>query len=319
VRVAVAFSTSDPATPFLSTGFAGERGYPELVVTDASGHDRVLILTDPATNLVAGSTLLTLVADVPARWTLGYEVPTAFTSELTLEARQGGAALASWNLLSSPDEPAAWPVPAALARTEFGEPIPWSEDLEITATEQIVVACGNPDVELVTVGYGMVVEVTNTGTDDVAFPDVLYPEAAGVAVWADGASARYSNQQHVFRSEEEFDPIRHESVERAMIPPETTHERVMIFIAPRDGRFVNVDRTPAGVILYPTGEPAVWVETASEPANADILLDCGAAEGATPFEIDRDGPITVTTGPSTTTTTTTTAATTTTTTTTTVP
>ena len=329
VRVAAVFSTTLSQTPYLISAFTGDPGYPELVLVDEAGEDRPLPATDPESNLVAGSTLLSLPPQVPARWTIGYEVPSAFVSELRLEARWDGVTHASWDLLSTPDDPAPWPIPDGLVQTEFGEPIPWSEDLEVTATEHAVLVCGNPDTELVTATYGMLVDIANSGTHDLPFPDVQYPDLAGVAVWDDGASARYAVQTAALPVDLDTGEVlldmvtflREESIERAMIPPESTHELFLLFNVPRDGRFVDVDKVPAGVILYPANDEPVWVTAATEPNSEDLLLSCDDVVGSHRFEFDQDGPIdpilptttTTTVAADTTTTTTTSSSTTTTT------
>ena len=69
--------------------------------------------------------------------------------------------------------------------TQVNEPVPWSDDLEVTVVDHTTIACGDPDLEYVTTSYALIVEVENRGVDDAAFPNVLYPRPAGFAIWND--------------------------------------------------------------------------------------------------------------------------------------
>ncbi len=291
VKVGVAFRPTAVVLPYLLNGLAGEAGYPVLALRDGAGELRVIPETDPITNLVPGSTLSVIPPGVPARWTVGFEVPTAFTSELSVEASENGVTFASWDLRSSRSALGGWEPLPGLAITEFNEPIPWSDDLEVTPVDHTVQVCGDPETQQVTVGYGLVVRVTNNGVDDAPFPDVLYPQPAGVAVWTDGSSARYSTQFFIQTEDVPTDPLRSESIERVMIPPRTTFERVMTFIVPRDGRFVNEAGLPAAVILAPPAEVPVWVDLGAKPGSDFVFLDCGDVLGGHAFDVDQDGEV----------------------------
>lgn len=303
VRTAVALRSTGAQIPYLWAGLAGETGYPTLGIRDAAGELHAIPLTDPQSHARPGSALLAIRPGLPAAWTIGFEVPTAFADQLYIEAEWDGQTLASWDLQSTPVALSSWDMAPRTVATELNEPIPWSDDLEVTVVDHAVLACGAPDTEQVTTSYALIVDVTNTGVDDAPFPNVQHPRSAGFAIWHDGASARYSTQTHIFDIDatDTSDPLRAETHERVMIPPETTYQRALVFNVPRDSRFNDVDELAASVILNPpAGEPA-WLDLRSTGAS-DVagFVDCGDVVGGLPFDIDQDGevtqPVTVTEG-----------------------
>ena len=98
VRVGVAMTTTSTALPYLFNGLTGGNGYPELTLRDSSGEHRTIPVTDPGAHLLPGSVLSLMLPGVPARWTVGFEVPTAFASTLLLDASWDGQVVATWDL-----------------------------------------------------------------------------------------------------------------------------------------------------------------------------------------------------------------------------
>ncbi len=292
VRAAIAIRPTGAPLPYLWNGPTGELNYPALAIRDAAGETHSIPVTDPVGHLVPGSALSIVPPGIPAHWTVGFEVPTPFADDLVIEVAAGDTVLAGWDLSSSRAPLTGWEPVSGLAISELNEPIPWSDDLEVTPIDHTTLACGNPLTQQVTVGYGLVVEVSNEGVDDAAFPDVLYPDVAGLAIWHDGSSARYSSQTHLITEEEPVDPLRTESIERVMIPPQTTYERMMIFILPRDGRFASIEAAPEAVILAPPGGEPVWLDVSAVPGSDGVsFLDCGDVIGGHPFDVDQDGEV----------------------------
>jgi len=73
------------------------------------------------------------------------------------------------------------------------------------------------------------------------------------------------------------------------VPPRTDHDRFMEFVAPRDGRFSNVDSEPTALVLYPPVGPPIWVDLNSSSSGSVGEFECDVATWNL-FMVDQDGP-----------------------------
>ncbi|MFQ5966801.1 MAG: hypothetical protein ACE5MI_04205 [Acidimicrobiia bacterium] len=297
VRADVALQNLTPSELiYYSTSLAGDQGYPEMVLRDAAGTTHPLNLAR-FSSTAAGSTLVAQPAAVPARWILGYQIPTAFASDLELIAVWDGAPVASWNLTGAgTDFFEGWTPPAQLLEARWGQDIAWSENLVATPLGHDLEVCGNAESERVVGVYGLVLQVRNEGTTDALWTGVRYPEDAAIAIWPDGASARNGGlrfgETFVSDAGETQDPLGGLGPEARIIPPQVTALRMLGFSLPRDSRFSSPFALPQTVVLYPPAGSSVWLETSGEQL-IDFTVPaevCGEVAAASGFDVAAPAP-----------------------------
>jgi hypothetical protein len=93
---------SDLTIPYEWAGMTGIAGYPRLQLVDDEGEIWPITITEPAHSLLPGSNLISMEPYVPAHWTIGFEVPSAQTAELTIEALWGDVVVADWDVFTDP-------------------------------------------------------------------------------------------------------------------------------------------------------------------------------------------------------------------------
>ncbi|MDH3308092.1 MAG: hypothetical protein OEO77_11315 [Acidimicrobiia bacterium] len=297
VRIPVALRNDGPtALAYSPTALAGERGYPSVQLVDSEGVVYPLDRRKAQTEAVAGSSLQSIPTGLPAHWTVGFEVPAEHASDMRLELVSQGLVVAGWDLSSAPVTPAGWDAPDYATEASSRDTVQWSDDISLTFVDRAANACGNADL-VVSAGAGVVIaNVTNAGLVDAPFPNVLYPAVAGVAIWTDGTSARFTdhvNAAAAFVEAETFaegasdatDQVQFDIVteatelnwhsrERVLVTPGETAIRALVFPAPRDSRFVNPVEPPAAVLLTtPTGE-VFWVDLSSLPGDEYDIPVC---------------------------------------------
>ncbi len=291
VRVSVAFRHSFPGelpyTPVALTGTAG--AYPAVIVRDAEGHAYPIDVVDPDNHRASGSRLVTQPRGVPARWTVGFQVPAAFSHRLTVEAAVGGVTVASWDLRRSKRPGRGWEVPAGAAAVSWGTPIDWDDRLIVTPVGRTILVCGDPGRGPVVSVFALAVRVENTSGRDALWPDVRFPAAGGYAVWRDGSSARFFDEAHAGPVEDPLDRLTEEQV---VVPPRTRVLRFMAFVVPRDERFSAVDELPDWVVLTPPSGSSTWVDLTGQPVT-DLELAtsaCASFAPSQPFDVDPRDP-----------------------------
>ncbi|HDH03121.1 MAG TPA: hypothetical protein ENH15_02615 [Actinobacteria bacterium] len=288
VRLSVAFITLAEPLPYEFNAFTGMDGFPMLQLRDAAGELWESPVVRPSSNTFPGSALHTIEASIPAHWTVGFDVPQSASDEMSVEAVWNGNVVASWDLTSSPSEPEGWDTPPGSNEALPGDPIEWSDDVDITIVGQLVQVCGNPEIERVTVYYVTELEVENLTDRDALFPNVRFPESVGTAVWADGTSARYSIP--VTLTEEQLDgelPLNARNIEQLIIPPRTTVTVGLVFPAPRDSRLVDPDEAPESLLLNTVGGERWWFDVSNQPLGASLIITCESlgGSGSVGFEI----------------------------------
>jgi hypothetical protein len=288
VRVGVTMKNrGDVAAEYRSDGFFGGAEYPRLGMTDGAGNAGALLGSQSVRAVLPGSMLSTVPPGLTARWTVGFQVPTAYADNLTLDVH-GADAGAAFDLSSSAAQ-AAVEAPEGIETVAFGDHIDWGDDFVISAFDSGSLVCGDPNrqlaMQIVAVGF----EVGNKTALDADWPGVRFPDDVAIAVWPDGASARFSFETYAG----DFDPLFKWSGDATRVPaggdgdaPSTTYRRAMIFGVPRDGRLVNADTGPMGLWLQPPGSAsALWLDL---PASGGLaigptLCDEGNLSFAIPF------------------------------------
>ncbi len=284
VRVSVAFVTAGDPLPYAFDAFTGVQGFPMLQLRDAAGEVWESPVTRPGSNMFPGSTLHTIESNIPANWTVGFDVPQSASDEMSVEAVWNGNVVASWDLNSSPSEPAGWDTPPGASEALPGDTIEWSDDIDITIVGHLLQVCGIPEIERVTSFYVLNLEVENLSDRDALFPDVRFPESLGTAVWADGSSARYSVP--ITYSDPLIDSgilpnLR--NVEQLIIPPRTTVTIGLAFPVPRDGRLVDPEQTPNAVLLNATAGGRWWFDMSNQSIDSTFTVTCDAFFGSGSF------------------------------------
>lgn len=278
VRIAIALRNLGDAIPYLRGGFVGTVDYPRISLVDSEGTLHPYVLTRDGQTAVSGAWLIDIDRQLTGRWTVGFQVPTAFDDDLTLVA-QGAVGNAAWDLSTSGISE-AWE-PPEVETTAMNETLQWSETLEVTPVTHGSLLCGDPERQVVTYIYTLVVDIENTGVTDAEFPGVRYPDAPAVAQWANGAAAEATSETYV-----ESETLINWAEDAVIIPPgPATHRRAFMFGVPRDGRLGAVDNGPNGALLYPPAAQPVWLEI-SGPGGIEInpqFCDVGQLSGPIPY------------------------------------
>jgi hypothetical protein len=288
VRVGLTMrNIGDAEAVYHADGFFGAAGYPRLDLTDGAGNAGPLRGSHSTRALLPGSMLSTVPPGLTARWTIGFQVPSAFTDTLTLNVHgaEGDAAFD----LSSAVGPAQIGAPEGVATISLGEGVDWGEDFALSAFDFGTLMCGDPNrqlaMQIVAVGF----EVGNKTGLDADWPGVRFPDNVAVAVWPDGASARFAFETFAG----DFEPLFKWSEDAARFPaggnddePSATYRRAMLFAVPRDGRLVDADAGPVGLWLQPPGsDSALWLDlpSAGGLAIGPTLCDEGNLSFTIPF------------------------------------
>jgi hypothetical protein len=314
VRLSVAFR-QNTGVPWLqsSNSFSGEYGYPVLQLIDGAGvvydlpSNVVPVLvdvideeTDETTTLqvgdvsyqVSGSALSMQPSGIPARWTVGYRVPSSANDDLVVRAVFGGVTLAEWDLESDPIPTAGWERPEGFDFAELGDQITWSEALVVEPKAVATAVCADSQFGHVSVDSSLLIGVSSVVDQDSLWPDVRYPDVPGIVVWHDGTTAQYRADSTAFyeddTEEQLFDRFLLPFGEHVIVPPQTDQDRFMEFMAPRDSRFSDVTGNPVALVLYPPNGPAVWVDLEGEPTGAIDDFEC-AVPTFHLFAVDRLG------------------------------
>jgi hypothetical protein len=141
--------------------------------------------------------------------------------------------------------------------------------------------CGDPERQVVTYIYTLVVDIENTGVTDAEFPGVRYPDTPAVAQWANGAAAAATSETYVGTEN-----LINWAEDAVIIPPgPATHRRAFMFGVPRDGRLGAVDNGPTGALLYPPAEQPLWLEiTGADGIEINPqFCDFGQLSGPIPY------------------------------------
>jgi hypothetical protein len=314
VRLSVAFRhhTDVPWLPS-AYAFTGEYGYPVLQLVDGAGevHDiptnvlplRVDVVdeeTDTTTTVqlgefsyqVGGYALTRQPRGVPARWTVGFRVPSVSDFDLVVQASFGGLVVAEWDLESNAVRPTGWDRPEGFDFAELGDAIVWGDSLLVEPKAVTTAVCADPRFGHVTVDASVLLGVSSIVNEDTLWPAVEYPEMVAIAIWDDGTSARYSDGSAAFYDDDGddvlFDRFLLSYGEHAVIPPQTDHDRFMEFMAPRDSRFSDVTGNPVALVLYPPDRPAVWVDLVTDPSGSINEFEC-AIPSFHLFSVDQKG------------------------------
>ncbi len=282
VGVSVAYrNVGNPGMLFSTMGLIGEYGYPSVQMRDAAGVVHPLPRVLPRFFSSPGSNLVAQDPGVPARWSLGFEIPAALDDELVFEVVADGQVVARWDLYAPPIALQGWDAPAGVEQVTWGDAIEWGEALSVTPLSAAVDICGDPDVGEVAALTSMLVTVENQSDLPAFWPKVLFPEVPVIAIWEDGSSAEYLDETLVLdpgeTEEEATDKVlRHRTEEQVIMPPRLTFERAVDFIVARDSRFSSVLEQPQAYLFLPPGGSPVWLD-ATEPPAADPLDVAGVA------------------------------------------
>ena len=286
VRAAVAFrQLSDVPVPYEWAGMTGMVGYPELRVVDEDGEIWSITVRDPAQALLPGSNLVSLEPYVPGHWTVGFQVPTAQASELTIEALWNGELIADWDVFSNPVPLTGWDAPPNAAVLSSSDTIvEWNgsviSDIGVHGTG----ACATNDASAET-SFALFFELSTNDSLDGLFPDVRAPNPVAIAIWEDGASARMRIDGIASLVGDETVVANALSPEQIVIPPGVTLLGVGIFDVVRDQRFADLLEQPISVIFYPTEEQPVWYDVVGA-GTVDITDGlCEFATGGLVFDV----------------------------------
>lgn len=243
-------------------GFFTDPTYPRLSLVDGNGTAYRLLPAHSTRALLPGSALMTVPPGMTARWTAGFQVPSAYATnlELVVAGTDGEAvfALSGAGGIPVPEQP------ADMSILSSGDEIPWGNALSVSMFDHGSLVCGDPNTQLVTQIVAVGFEVGNRGASNAAWPGGGFPDNLAIAQWADGGSARMSSETFAG----DFDPLFKLADDAALIPaggdgvsPSQTYKRAMLFAVPRDARISGtVDDAPIGVWLRPVGTDPVWIE-----------------------------------------------------------
>ncbi len=313
VRLSAAFRhhTDVPWLPS-SYAFTGEHGYPVLQLVDGAGETHALptnvlplwieVVDEEADTITdvqlgdfsyqtVGFALSHQPRGIPARWSVGFRVPSASNHDLILQASFGGLVLAEWDLESNPVPSAPWERPAGFDLVALGDSIPWGESLSVEPKAVATEVCADPQFGHVAVDASLLVNVSSLSDRDAVWPGVEYPDMVAIAIWEDGTTARYAEESPAFYDDtdaEKFDRLILPFGEHVLIPPRTDHERFLEFVAPRDGRFADVTDNPVALVLYPPDGPPVWVDLDTSPSGTIAEFECDVPTFHL-FAVDRAG------------------------------
>lgn len=253
-----------------------------FTIQDALGDRHDLDGARPRRGVLPNHSLSYLDPAMAARWTLGFQVPTAAAANLILEVRRGGVVVQSWPLadLDSPP-PAVNAAAMADATVALGDDFEWSPGVTAVARGVGSLLCGDPTIEAVTQVVAVTFDITNSTAAEVRWPGYVHRDGSSVAQWADGTAADMNVETYV-GGEESLPRI---STFAVRIPAMTTTTRAMVFAAPRDGRFTDPNSLPVGVMLL--NPPAhTWLALAGASAEVSlspVFCDLGFFGGPIPF------------------------------------
>ena len=320
VRLSAAFRHHTDV-PWLPSGYAftGEYGYPVLQLVDGAGEvhaiptnvvplkidvvevtevtegaetaEPVVTITPVKvgdfTYQTAGFALSMQPRGIPARWTVGFRVPSANNHDLVVQAVFGGTVLAEWDLESDPISTRGWDVPEGFEVASLGESIAWNDELSIEPKAVAQEVCADPQFGYVSVGASLLIGVSSVSDRDTPWPAVEYPEMAAIAVWDDGTTAKLAKESPAFGVADIDNRLQRHGV-HVVVPPRTDHDRLMEFVAPRDGRFSTVDSEPIALVFYPPVGPPIWVDLNSSPSESVGEFECDKPIWNL-FMVDQDG------------------------------
>jgi hypothetical protein len=272
VRVAVTMrNTSESDAAYRPDGFFSDPSYPRLAIRDGSGTERPLRAARSLEALLPGSTLHSVPPGLTGRWTVGFDVPSAFATDLELVVH-GLDGSAAFDLASSAAA-ASYGPPDSLPRLGIGDEFDWAPGLEATATDHGTMVCGDPDRQLVAAIVAVSFSVENTTSGRLDWPGVDFPATLAIAQWADGTSARHSSETYVGDVDDGF----------TTAGPGQTFQRALLFAAPRDSRVGSVADDPIGVWMNTPGGSPMWLAL---DGPGDLRLDPTLCdEGLFPFTI----------------------------------
>lgn len=300
VRVPVTFVNDSADTMLYSAvALAGNDGFPEVQLRDSAGVAHAIDTRSPGNAAAPGSNVTVLPPGLPAHWTLGFQVPSAFTSSLGLEVVQDGTVVATFDLTGDPQPLAGYDMPAGAVAADFGDTVTWSNGVELTFSTVETVACGAPEIVHSAVSTIIEVTVGNTDVVDQFFPEVRHPSVVGYAIWADGSSGRFVGATTVFPAFPEdatvqemnelmADGVRSIPNVRAsheiVVPPGFDLNLGLVFQTPRDSRFVDVTSDPIALWLTSPEGSEIWVDLTSAPVSnfevpEDFQTDVACAFG----------------------------------------
>lgn len=325
VRISAAFRHHTDV-PWLPSGYAftGEYGYPVLQLVDGAGEvhaiptnvlplwlevveeseptegaetaEPVITITPVKvgdfTYQTAGFALSMQPRGIPARWTVGFRVPSANNRDLVVQAVFGGTVLAEWDLESDPISTQGWDVPEGFDVASLGDSIPWNDELTIEPKAVAQEVCADPQFGYVSVDASLLIGVSSVSDRDTRWPAVEYPEMAAIAVWDDGTTAKLAYESPAFFEDDELLDVENwlqPHGTNVVVPPRTDHDRFMEFVAPRDGRFSDVDSEPIALVFYPPAGPPIWVDLNSSPSGSVGEFECDVPTWNL-FMVDQDGP-----------------------------
>jgi hypothetical protein len=326
VRLSVAFRhhTDVPWLPS-QYAFTGEYGYPKLQLVDSAGeiHDiptNVIPLwvevvqeapegsddtageSTPTRTLnvqlgefgynVGGYSLSMQPRGIPARWTVGFRLPSTLAADLVVQASFGGQVVAEWDLETAAIGTQGWDRPAGFDLAELGDSIVWNESLLLEPRAVATEVCGDPQYGHTSVNTSMLLGVSSVADRDALFPDVRYPQMTAIAVWEDGTAARYSEGSIAYYDDDTEAEIFDRSLlvygEHIVVPPHTDNDVFLEFVAPRDGRFADITSGPVAIVLYPPDGSAIWVDVTGAPTGSIAEFECSIPTFHL-FPVNRDG------------------------------
>ncbi len=279
VRLSFAYHNVGPLPVVNWTPGVETPGFPALVLRDGNGETHDIDLGHPGRAAVVGSTVDEILPGSAVRWTLGFQVPTAAATGMSLVALEGGTPVAEWALtdttaritFSAPDLPVV----------ALDQPLDWLPGLEVTPRATGSLVCGDPAIESVAHVFAVTFDVRNTTSGEVRWPGYVYRDAAPSAQWADGSGATMSLETY-WGDRETLPRVSGHAV---LMPALTAATRALVFAAPRDGRFTDVRRTPSGIRL-PTAGGDVWLDLSGVSPSIGIdpaMCDLGGVGAPIPF------------------------------------
>ncbi|MFQ5554876.1 MAG: hypothetical protein ACE5GC_05845 [Acidimicrobiia bacterium] len=279
IRLDVSFRNGgESVLPMWTPGIDGP-GLPSIVVRDATGVLHEVDAVHPARAGAPGAAVRVIAPGGAVRWTLGFQIPTAASTNGAVLALVDGSPVAGWQLGGQGTDVVHASPP--LQRVRLGETILWEPGLSVTARATGSLVCGDPAIEPVAHIFAVTFDVSNANTAEARWPRFSLLNADPVVQWADGTAARMSIE--TFWGDVETLP--RVSGEMVRIPPLTEAARALVFSAPRDGRFTNVDTLPQGVRL-PTADGEVWLDLTGVAPSVGIdptLCDLGGAGAPVPY------------------------------------
>ena len=256
-----------------------------LLFEDRRGIRHPVDLLRPLTGALPGSNLTAIEPGLAARWTFGFEVPAGAVDGRVVVAA-GDEVLAAWDGGAAERE-VTIDLPERTIR--LGDEIPWARldggTIRVRPEAVGSLLCGDPALEPPTVIVAVAMRVTNDAPTDYVWPGARFPDVPATAQWADGASARTFLETSV----DGPDPYhRYLGGAGILLPADTETRRAFLMAAPRDGRFVDPTRLPAGVLFTPPDGVPVWLDLSGVRPTIGIdpgTCDLGGAGGPLPYAV----------------------------------